>query len=121
MSFRFNNTWNPPLNKVIEKHVKDVLEQKTGIPHLFEPGAIYVHEESKFIAGALFEIQGKSLWIDTLWVDSPFQKQGVGSLLIDRLVEVGKRQECETLQLNTYFAKSFFEKTGFNAIAMIPQ
>jgi GNAT superfamily N-acetyltransferase len=121
MDIVLSSTGNPLLNKAIDDNLKDILEQKIGTPSTFKTGAIYVHENSIFIAGLVFEVQGNLIWIDSLWVDPQFQGKGLGSKLIDRLVNFGEEQGCQTLQLNTYFADLFFRKVGFIVISMIPK
>lgn len=121
MDFELTTSWNPALNEKIEGQIKGFLEQKTGIYHVFKPGAIYVYQDSALIGGAIFEIQGRSLWVDSLWINIQFQRQGIATRLIKQLSEFAQEQECEFLQLNTYFGQTFFQKVGFEVMAMIPK
>lgn len=58
----------------------------------------------------------KILWIDDLGVNSKFQKQGIGKLLVNRAIELAKQNDCIRVDLNCWKlnenALQFYKRIG---------
>lgn len=65
--------------------------------------------------GAL-ETHGSSALLRSMAVIYSGQKKGVGSKLVDRLLDVGKENDIKQVYLLTETAEEFFKKKGFKRI-----
>lgn len=61
----------------------------------------------------------RRLNVENVHIDKKFQNQGVGSLMIQKAIGIGKDKGCKIIQLTTnkkrVLAKTFYEKQGFIA------
>jgi GNAT superfamily N-acetyltransferase len=123
LEFRVTVSVMPALAEKINQPMSGYLNELTGRSHHFESGAITVDSHGTFAGGILFEQQGDVLWIDRFWVEQAFRKKGIGTKLVQSAQLVAKEKDCNRIQLNTYFpeALAFFQKQGFEVVAMIPQ
>jgi GNAT superfamily N-acetyltransferase len=79
------------------------------------------NQEGEIIAMALYFIAyftwvGKSLYLDDLYVKKEFRGEGIGKMLIDKIFEIAKKENCkrlrwQVLDWNTP-AIDFYEKLG---------
>ena len=58
-------------------------------------------------------IDGKILCITALAVKSNFRGRGYGILMLDKLIEIARRENCEQIILETTHAQGLFKKRGF--------
>jgi N-acetylglutamate synthase-like GNAT family acetyltransferase len=109
---------HPEWDKKIEAGLLKECEALTGIRDDFKTHALYAERDSTFAGGIHFEIHGDILWIDSLWIEPDFRKQGVGKQLIEDAAQI----KAKEIQLNTFFseAHAFFLKCGFEDVALIP-
>lgn len=109
-----------------EKNIEDlVIDVKTSLESKKE--WILVAKEDNIIKGILIcklKIvenhpnlkNSKILWIDDLGVNSKFQKQGIGKMLVDKAIELAKQNDCIRVDLNCWKlnenALQFYKKLG---------
>jgi GNAT superfamily N-acetyltransferase len=112
-----NVAWKDKINLELNAH----LESHTGF-HLVKCEGIYAFYETRLIGGIIFEKYNNILWVDALWIDPTFRRQGIGTQLINQTIGFAHQNSMTCLQLNTYFeeAKLFFESCHFETIGSIP-
>lgn len=122
MSLSYTTFQNPAWKDKVDLELKSKLESLTNIPYINQPQGMYAHHEAQLVGGIVFQKSSDVIWIDALWVDNNFKRQGIGRALIDQLFGVSKSEGVQSLQLNTFFpeAKSFFKACGFETVSSIP-
>ncbi|AFD00519.1 Putative acetyltransferase [Methanocella conradii HZ254] len=83
------------------------------IPIVAQQGDLLVGEMELFMGqeGPPF---GKNLHIGLLYVRKGFTGQGIGKALVDKAIEIAKKQECDTVTVTSSQAnEGFYEKCGF--------
>ena len=58
-------------------------------------------------------IDGKILCITAMAVKSNFRGRGYGLLMLDKLIEIARRENCSQIIIETTHAQGLFEKRGF--------
>ncbi|MDF3034573.1 MAG: uncharacterized protein K0R76_1527 [Alphaproteobacteria bacterium] len=113
-----NSAWKDKIDLELNAH----LEARTGI-HVINAQGLYAFYETQLIGGVIFQKHGDILWIDALWIEPKFRRQGVGSKLMEQIIDFARQNTLTCLQLNTYFeeARSFFDACAFENVASIPQ
>lgn len=120
LKFSFNI--DPKFNQKISDEL--YLKLSNCIKGQYSCNEKYLYLESdngEKIAGVIFSIFNKILWIDSIFVEESCQNQGFGSILLNELIKFAKENNIEKIQLNTYFNDSlkFFEKFGFKKVSEI--
>lgn len=107
--------------KIIEKLRKEC-SLMTGIFKDFKPHSLYVTDDAKFAGGIVLQQHGNILWIDALWVELKFRKQGIGMELMRQAALWANQNNATEIQLNTYFkeAHDFFLSCSFEDVVIIP-
>jgi GNAT superfamily N-acetyltransferase len=59
---------------------------------------------------------GRFFCITAMAVRRDWQGLGVGSLILETLIQIAKNEECQAILLETTHAQSFYFKRGFHAI-----
>ncbi len=61
------------------------------------------------------------MWIDSHWIEPHFRKQGIGKMLIEKVLLLLAQHKLKEVQLNTYFkeAYDFFLNCDFEDVAGI--
>ena len=120
--FLFITLSNPAGDKKIEMGLRKECEVLTGLKENFETHSVYVKKGNTFVGGISVEHHGHILWIDSLWIEPPFRKQGIGRMLIEKALLLGAPNKIKEVQLNTYFKEThdFFLTCGFEDVAEIP-
>ncbi len=113
-----NSVWRDKVNL----ELRNQLESYTKAPYIDQPQGIYAHHEAQLIGGITFQKYTDILWIEGIWVDEKFKRQGIGKMLLEQMIDEAKKNNIQNLQLNTYFseAKSFFKASGFEVVHSIP-
>ena len=121
-SLSFITTANPEWDKKIASGLRKECEALTGRIEDFQTHSLYVKSEEIFAGGISVEQQGDILWIDSIWVEPTFRKQGIGKMLIEKIMHFAVAGKAKEVQLNTYFkeAHDFFLACGFEDVAAIP-
>jgi GNAT superfamily N-acetyltransferase len=110
--------WDEKIIDGLRKECKALI----GIFEEFKPHALYAMVENKFAGGVVFEQHANILWIDAIWVEVNFRKQGVGKQLMEKANQFAIQNNLTEIQLNTYFKDShdFFLFCEFKDTAIIP-
>ena len=61
-------------------------------------------------------IDGKILCITAMAVKTNFRGRGYGLLMLDKMIEVARRENCEQIIVETTHAQGLFKKRGFKPI-----
>ncbi|MBO4298025.1 MAG: GNAT family N-acetyltransferase [Clostridia bacterium] len=86
-----------------------------------------VDENGKIIAGCCATMYGwHVLYVEILWVDALWRRQGVGRYLLRAVEEEAKRKGAYLVHLDTFDfqARAFYEKQGyrlFGTLENVPQ
>lgn len=123
MSISFTMFQNPVWRDKVNLELRNQLESYTKTPYIGQSQGIYAHHEAQLIGGIVFQKYNDILWIEGIWVDEKFKRQGIGKLLLEQVIDIAKKSNIQNLQLNTYFsgAKDFFKASGFEVVNSIPQ
>ena len=73
-------------------------------------------ENNRIIAGCLAKMYCWSIiYIDILWVDEAYRKQGLGSKLLKEIEKIASHEQCSLIHLDTFDfqAKDFYVKQGY--------
>jgi ribosomal protein S18 acetylase RimI-like enzyme len=82
---------------------------------------IKIIHDNGFVAGLTARMYWECLEVDDLFVDEKFHKQGYGTQLLNKAIEIGKDNEKQYVLLSTFSfqALDFYKKFGFNVIGEI--
>lgn len=118
----FTTMSSPEWDKKIAAGLRKECSSLTGISEDFKPHRIYGMVEDKFAGGVVLEQHGNILWIDAIWIETSFSKQGIGKQLMEQAALWATQNDATEIQLNTYFkeAHDFFLSCGFEDVAVIP-
>ena len=121
-SLSFITKSNHEWDKKIASGLRKECETLTGMVEEFQTHSLYVKRREVFAGGISVEQHGDILWIDSLWVGPHFRKQGIGKILIEKIMHFSVAVKAKEVQLNTYFkeAHAFFLACGFEDVAEIP-
>src|SRR5215218_6260352 len=81
-----------------------------------QPLAFYIRDESGAIRGGLVGyLAWQWLYVDLLWVDTPFRRMGYGTGLLAEAERVAREHDCVAARLDTYEfqARPFYERQGY--------
>ncbi|CAG7633600.1 unnamed protein product [Allacma fusca] len=80
------------------------------------PFGYFIRDESgKMLAGCNGSIIFGGLHIDQLWVDTSLRKTGYGTMLLNKVEELAKKENCTMIYLATmsFLAEEFYTKNGY--------
>ena len=118
----FNDEIDLSFDDKISKGLQLECEKLNVQSVLFKRFNLYVKKNEVTIGGMIGYHHGVILWLDSIYVEPPYRKSGVGRLLIKRLVDYAKTSAISEVQLNTYFDEGyqFFKSCGFELLETIP-
>lgn len=89
-------------------------------PHHF---SLFAKKAEAIIAGSLIWQQGDALYIDSLWCDAAYRRQGIASQLMTMLFDIALYKSVAQIYVDTYDfqAQDFYRKHGFECIVVIPR
>lgn len=118
----FTTQSHPEWDQKIEAGLYRTCGILTGVKETYMPHRIYAERNNVFLGGIVVEQHGNIVWIDNLWVEPDYRKQGIGQQLAHQVSLYAAQQNAKELQLNTYFPKAhtFFLSQGFEDVAIIP-
>lgn len=121
-AFSFTTHSNPEWDRKMIAGLRKECESLTGMKENFKSHSIYVKNGDVFAGGIHLEHHGPIFWIDSLWVESNFRRQGIGRMLLQETRLFSIQNKLKEMQLNTYFqeAHDFFLTCGFEDVARIP-
>lgn len=121
-SFSLTTLNNLEWDKKIASGLYRECAQLTGRTEVFKNHTLYVKSDNTFAGGVHVEHHDSILWIDSIWVEPTFRKQGVGRRLLQEVHVFTTKHKAKEMQLNTYFqnAHAFFLTCDFEDVAVIP-
>ncbi len=68
-----------------------------------------------------YEYHWSRMYLDTLWVDERWRRQGIGSLIIREVERIAREKGCRVVTLGTasYMARPFYEKHGYTVFTTL--
>ena len=107
--------------EIIQKNLKKFNESILG-QYEPKPFCLYTTDENKVIGGINGDVFGTICSIFQVWVHDDYRKLKLGTKLFKELEEFARNNKCESIQLDTheFQARGFYEKIGFNVIAVLP-
>ena len=63
------------------------------------------------------------LYVDVLWVEDKFRKEGYGSILLNEVEKIAKEKGCKLIHLDTFDfqAKDFYIKHGYEVFGILDE
>lgn len=85
--------------------------------------SVFAKDGAQIIGGALIWEHSDALYIDVLWCNEQYRKQGIGTKIITMIDDVAKNKRLPKIFVDTYEfqAQAFYEKHGFYCIGTIPK
>lgn len=80
--FSFTTEVHPDWDKKIEEGLLKECRALTGHSTDFEPYTLYTKKGETFAGAIRLECHGPILWIDSIWVELDFRRQGIGRQLL---------------------------------------
>ncbi|WP_238917595.1 GNAT family N-acetyltransferase [Clostridium sp. YIM B02555] len=83
---------------------------------------IIKNNDSEIIAGINSKMYcWNCLYIDSLWVDETFRKEGIGARLLNEVEQIAIGQGCKLIHLDTFDfqAKDFYLKQGYEVFGVL--
>ncbi len=104
------------LNNGLSTHALPI----TQVPG-FNQTAVFARIDNSVVGGAVGLINWNWLYVSTLWVSPDQRNAGLGSRLLNELMQVGNRRGCIDVHLDTFTfqAPGFYEKLGFEQFARL--
>lgn len=120
--FSFTTRPNPKWDQKIEVGLHQECKRLTDVIDDFKAYTLYGKVEDCFAGGMSFSPHGDILWIDSIWVEPKFRKQGMGRRFLQEAQFFAIKSKLKEMQLNTYFqeAHAFFLTCDFQDVSSIP-
>ena len=85
----------------------------------FQNCHVILKEDETIIGGAIGHIAYAWYFLDDLWVEETYRKQGLGTKLIKKIEEVVKKEQLMGVRMETwnFRARGFYEKLGYEVYA----
>jgi N-acetylglutamate synthase-like GNAT family acetyltransferase len=85
--------------------------------------SVFAKDDTQIIGGALIWEISDALYINELWCNEKYRKQGVGTKIITMIDDAAKNKGLSKIFVDTYEfqARAFYEKHGFYCIGTIPK
>lgn len=121
IEYSIENTHNASDDKVIRNGIVDfnaqIIKEKSS--HF----SVFAKDGAQIIGGALIWDHSDALYIDVLWCNEQYRKQGIGTKFITMIDDAAKNKELLKIFVDTYEfqAQAFYEKHGFYCIGTIPK
>ena len=83
--------------------------------------SVFAKDGNQIIGGALIWEHSDALYIDVLWCNEQYRKQGIGTKIITMIDDAAKNKGLPKIFVDTYEfqARAFYEKHGFYCIGTI--
>lgn len=78
-----------------------------------------VYDNDKLIGGAVGYIAWKWYFLDELWIEEVYRKNGIGTKLINKIEKCAKENNLLGVRMETWSfqAREFYEKMGYEVYA----
>lgn len=84
---------------------------------------IFARDEGRLVGGASLWQHSDALYIDVLWFEENYRRQGLGSRLLATIDQQAIREQIKKVFVDTFSfqALEFYKKNNFETIACVPQ
>ncbi len=107
-------------DKLVEYNLSRVPKtQETDFVNIYKK---IVNDEGEIIAGCLAKMYcWNVIYVDTLWIDEAYRKQGLGSKLLKEIERIAVEENCTLIHLDTFDfqAKDFYIKHGYEVFGVL--
>lgn len=78
-----------------------------------------VYDNEKLVGGAIGSIKFGWYFLDELWIDENYRKNGIGTMLIKKIEEYATENKAIGVRMETwnFQARGFYEKMGYKVYA----
>lgn len=78
-------------------------------------------EKGKWVGGLTGRTYWGWLFVNLLWVDKKFRKEGLGTQLLQKAESLAKKRGCKYVHLDTFTfqAPEFYKKLGFKRFGLL--
>lgn len=85
--------------------------------------SVFAKCNTQIMGGALIWEHSDALYIDVLWCNEKYRKQGIGTKIITMIDSVAKNKGLPKIFVDTYAfqAQDFYKKHGFYCIGTVPE
>ena len=99
--FRYHYNGRPDIfsNKSDEELKEDLINS------IMNDNIMVLDDEDRIVGYIQYEIRekhAKTMWVDQLVIDKQCQKKGYGKLLLDKVIELAKQENCERIELECW-------------------
>ena len=99
--FRYHYNGRPDIfsNKSDEELKEDLINS------IMNDNIMVLEDEDRIVGYIQYEIRekhAKTMWVDQLVIDKQCQKKGYGKLLLDKVIELAKQENCERIELECW-------------------
>ena len=99
--FRYHYNGRPDIfsNKSDEELKEDLINS------IMNDNIMVLEDENRIVGYIQYEIRekhAKTMWVDQLVIDKQYQKKGYGKLLLDKVIELAKQENCERIELECW-------------------
>ena len=99
--FRYHYNGRPDIfsNKSDEELKEDLINS------IMNDNIMVLEDEDRIVGYIQYEIRekhAKTMWVDQLVIDKQSQKKGYGKLLLDKVIELAKQENCERIELECW-------------------
>ena len=99
--FRYHYNGRPDIfsNKSDEELKEDLINS------IMNENIMVLEDKDRIVGYIQYEIRekhAKTMWVDQLVIDKQCQKKGYGKLLLDKVIELAKQENCERIELECW-------------------
>lgn len=107
-------------DRLVEYNLRQVA--KTQLIEFVSINKKIVDDENNIIAGCIAKMYcWRVIYIDILWVDDNYRKQGFGTKLLKEIEQVAEEEKCTLIHLDTFDfqAKDFYLRHGYELFGVL--
>ena len=107
-------------DRLVEYNLRQVA--KTKPIEFIDINKKIMDENNNIIAGCLAKMYcWRVIYIDILWVDENYRKQGLGTKLLKEIERVAEEEKCTLIHLDTFDfqAKEFYLRHGYEVFGVL--